>query len=181
MYALYQAAKADSAALRATILRVLNNAGINASEQEFQGVSFWRISDGEIAESPAGLYVSILDDHLAISLFPPMAEAELLPAFLGLEIPADSDARARLVQLNEAHAYTPHGSGILDLRRLADQFIRLFGEVVDPVGVIEAVRQRAIGDIEASFYCLRILSTDSTVMVPINNTQAEVRFRHIGI
>jgi CarD family transcriptional regulator len=40
------------------------------------------------------------------------------------------------------------------------------------VGVIEAVRQRAIGEIEASFYCLRILSTDSTVMVPIDNTQA---------
>jgi len=40
------------------------------------------------------------------------------------------------------------------------------------VGVIEAVRQRAVGDIEASFYCLRILSTDSTVMVPVNNTQA---------
>ncbi len=40
------------------------------------------------------------------------------------------------------------------------------------VGVIEEVRDRCIGDIEASFYCLRILSTDSTVMVPVDNTQA---------
>ncbi len=40
------------------------------------------------------------------------------------------------------------------------------------VGVIEAVRERSIGDIEASFYCLRILSTDSTVMVPVQNTEA---------
>ena len=40
------------------------------------------------------------------------------------------------------------------------------------VGVIEEVRQRAVGDIEASFYCLKILATDSTVMVPVNNTQA---------
>ena len=40
------------------------------------------------------------------------------------------------------------------------------------VGVIEEVKQRAIGDIEASFYCLRILSTDSTVMVPVENTKA---------
>ncbi len=38
------------------------------------------------------------------------------------------------------------------------------------VGVIEEVKRRAIGDIESRFYCLRILSTDSTVMVPVDNT-----------
>ena len=114
----------DSAALRATILRVLNNAGITAPERDFQGVSYWRISDENTAEAPAGLYVSILDDHLAISFIPPLAEAEFLPAFLGLDVPEDSDAQARLAQLNRTHDYTPHGSGILDLHRLADQFIR---------------------------------------------------------
>ena len=40
------------------------------------------------------------------------------------------------------------------------------------VGVIEEVAKRSIGDVKGSFYCLRILSTDSTVMVPINNTAA---------
>ena len=40
------------------------------------------------------------------------------------------------------------------------------------VGVIEQVASRSIGEIESSFYCLRILSTDSTVMVPVNNTSA---------
>lgn len=40
------------------------------------------------------------------------------------------------------------------------------------VGVIEQVARRAIGDLESRFYCLRILSTDSTVMVPVDNTQA---------
>lgn len=40
------------------------------------------------------------------------------------------------------------------------------------VGVIEQVARRSIGDVESSFYCLRIISTDSTVMVPVNNTQA---------
>jgi hypothetical protein len=112
----------DSDALRATILRVLNNAGITAPEQDFQGVSYWRISDENTAEAPAGFYVSILDDHLALSFFPPLAEADFLPAFLGLEVPADSDAQARLAQLNRTHDYTPHGSGILDLHALADQF-----------------------------------------------------------
>jgi len=40
------------------------------------------------------------------------------------------------------------------------------------VGVIEQVTRRAIGDMESRFYCLRILSTDSTVMVPVDNTAA---------
>ncbi len=39
------------------------------------------------------------------------------------------------------------------------------------VGVIEQVARRSIGDIESSFYCLRILSTDTTVMVPVDNTR----------
>ena len=39
------------------------------------------------------------------------------------------------------------------------------------VGVIEQVALRSIGEVESSFYCLRILSTDSTVMVPVQNTQ----------
>ena len=40
------------------------------------------------------------------------------------------------------------------------------------VGVIEQVARRSIGEVESSFYCLRILSTDSTVMVPVDNTAA---------
>jgi CarD family transcriptional regulator len=46
------------------------------------------------------------------------------------------------------------------------------------VGVIEEVAKRAIGEIESRFYCLRILSTDSMVMVPIDNT-ATVGLRKI--
>ena len=38
------------------------------------------------------------------------------------------------------------------------------------VGVIERVAKKSIGDMVSSFYCLRILSTDSTVMVPVGNT-----------
>jgi CarD family transcriptional regulator len=40
------------------------------------------------------------------------------------------------------------------------------------VGIIEQVARRSIGEVVSSFYCLRILSTDSTVMVPVNNTSA---------
>ena len=40
------------------------------------------------------------------------------------------------------------------------------------VGVIEQVTKKSVGDTVSSFYCLRIISTDSTVMVPIGNTLA---------
>ncbi len=113
----------DAQTLRDTIIRVMDNAQITAPEQEFQGVSFWRLSDESDAGVSAGLYVSIIGEHLAISLFPTMAEAELLPAFLGLQLPAASDAQARLKNLNKTHGYTGYGSGILDVRRLADQFM----------------------------------------------------------
>jgi CarD family transcriptional regulator len=38
------------------------------------------------------------------------------------------------------------------------------------VSVVEQVSNRSIGDTVASFYHLRILANDSTVMVPVNNT-----------
>jgi hypothetical protein len=113
----------DAQTLRETVMRVLDKAQISAPEQEFQGVSYWRLSDEADDDVTAGVYVSIFDDHLAVSLFPVFAEAELLPAFLGLELPADSNAQARLAILNKTHGYTGYGSGILDVRMLADQLM----------------------------------------------------------
>lgn len=113
----------DADALRATIQRVLANAKINAPEREHQGISYWRLSDGEPGKEPIGLYVTILQDHLAMSIFPPLAETELLPAFLGLEMPDNTNAANRLAELNAKHGYTAYGSGILDLDRLVEEFI----------------------------------------------------------
>lgn len=115
----------DADALRATIQRVLANAEIDAPELEHQGVSYWRLSDVDTADAPVGVYVSIFADHLAMSVFPPLAESELLPAFLGLEMPGDSNAVSRLAELNAEHSYTPYGSGILDLDRFVEEFISL--------------------------------------------------------
>jgi len=110
----------DAETLRATVQRVLDNAGISATEQDYQGVKYWRLSEDDASDSPAGLYIAILSDHLAISLFPPLAEDELLPAFLGQDMPVDSDAATRLEKLNADNDYTPFGSGILDLNLLLD-------------------------------------------------------------
>jgi hypothetical protein len=113
----------DATALRETILRILGNAGINPSELNHQGVPYWRLGEETDQQEPVGLYVAILDDHLAMSLFPYTAEAELLPAFLGLELPKESNAAARLAELNSKHGYTAFGSGILELDKLLDEFI----------------------------------------------------------
>ena len=113
----------DADALRATIQRVLANAEIDAPELEHQGVSYWRLSEVDTADAPVGIYISIFADHLAMSIFPPLAETELLPAFLGLEMPGDSNAVSRLAELNAKHSYTPYGSGILDLDQIVEEFI----------------------------------------------------------
>lgn len=118
---------ADAATLRATIQRVLDGAGIAAPELEFQGARYWRVAGDDAAAEPLALYVAIRDDHLAGAVLPLMAETELLPQFLGLEKPANSDARARLAELNRSRGYTPHGSGVLDLHRLADDFLQAGG------------------------------------------------------
>ncbi len=113
----------DAGVLRATIQRVLSNAAVEAPQLDYQGVSYWRLSDGKTGNEPVGLYITILENHLAMSIFPPMVEAELLPAFLGLEMPRNSNAMVRLAELNARHGYTAYGSGILDLDRLVEQFI----------------------------------------------------------
>jgi len=113
----------DASALRGTIQRILDNAGTSAPEKNHQGISYWRLGEENDGQDPAGLYVAILQDHLALSIFPPMAEAELLPLFLGLQLPAESNAAARLAELNAKHGYTAFGSGIMDLDKLVDEFI----------------------------------------------------------
>jgi len=113
----------DPDSLRATIQTVLDDAGITQAAQSYQGAAFWRVAPGDRYDSPVALYLAVREDHFSIGLLPPEFEGELLPGFLGLALPAESPAAAQLAELNRAHGYTPFGSGILDLHRLADQFL----------------------------------------------------------
>ena len=115
----------DSAALKATIQRVLDNAGIPSPEMDYQGQPFWKIPAGSQRRNhdlPISLYVAILPDHMAIGVIPERLEAELLPAFLGKELPGSSDADERLAALNQQYEYLPYFTGVLDLNLLADEF-----------------------------------------------------------
>lgn len=113
----------DAGALRATVQRVLTNSGINAPELDHKGVSYWRLGDDDAGGEPVALYITIFEDHLALSILPQIAEAELLPAFLGLEMPGESNAATRLAELNADHDYSPYASGILDLDSLVEELI----------------------------------------------------------
>jgi len=122
-FPVYRIGLSDPDLLRATIQRILDKAAVSTQQLDHQGVSYWRLGADAHDDAPVAVFISILENHLAISLLPLAAEQELLPAFLGLEVPSDSDAQARLAELNRKHHYTAYGSGILDLHKMADQFM----------------------------------------------------------
>jgi len=129
----------DPGVFRSTVQRILDRAGVQAPEQEFQGRTFWRLGAEQLADHhgniSAGLYIAIVQDHLAISVFPDAAEAELLPLFLGLQMPPESDAAERLAALQAKYGYTPYFTAVADLQLLADEFL-------DP----ESLLSRSLGD-----------------------------------
>jgi len=112
----------DPATLRATVQRVLEDAALDPAEQSHGGIAFWRVELNGIPDAPLGLYLSILQDHLALAVMPTMLETELLPVFLAPNPTGDAAAGARLLELNRRNGYTAYGSAILDLHRLANQF-----------------------------------------------------------
>ena len=111
----------DAQALRDAIGRIEVKMGFTLPVKEFNGVSYWSIAEDGM---PAGVYISILDQQLAISMFPVNAEDSLLASFLGLEMPAQSMASTNaLANMNNEKGYTGYGSGILDLQKLADEML----------------------------------------------------------
>ncbi len=119
----------DAGALRNTVQRILERAGIAATEQNFQGQAYWRLAADSTsghyrAEVAGGLYIAILADHFALSIFPTSAESDLLPLFLGLQKPETSDAASRLQAVNALYGFSPYFTGLLDLQLLADEFLQ---------------------------------------------------------
>ena len=111
----------DADALRGAIARVETASGMDFERHNLGEYEYWKITDGE---QQAGVYIAILNDHFAISMFPSSAESEWLPAFLGQTLPADSTVAAKqLAQLNRDKGYSNYGSGYIDLQRLAGEFL----------------------------------------------------------
>jgi len=111
----------DAQALRDAIGRIEVKMGFELPVKEFNGASYWSIAEDDM---PAGVYIAILDQQLAISMFPVNAEDSLLASFLGQEMPAQSMASTNaLAIMNSEKGYTGYGSGVLDLQKLADEML----------------------------------------------------------
>lgn len=131
-FPIMRASLSDANALRATVQRIMDRAKVDAPAMDYQGQSYWRISPDEHghdqesgnSDSPdIALYIAILPDHLALGVLPKSKEANLLPAFLALEKPANPTAATRLQEINKRFAYTPYGTGVLDIQKLVDEFL----------------------------------------------------------
>lgn len=161
----------DPEALRATVLRVMENAEIEVNELDFQGVSYWRFIPPDQEQVEIGAYIAILEDHLAAGAYPVAGEADYLPLFLGIEMPAQNDAAERLARLNAKHGYTPYGTGFMDLHRLAD-------ELTDPEAQTAGtlIQAGAFGDGEFSEQCVAEMHAmiDNAPFMTVGVTELEV-------
>jgi len=111
----------DAQKLRDAISRIETKMGYQLPVEEHGGASYWRIADDDM---PVGIYIAIIDQQLALSVFPVRAEDSLLPAFLGQEMPAESLASNHaLSEMNKAKGYAGYGSGYLDIQKIADEIL----------------------------------------------------------
>lgn len=139
----------DAQALKATVQRVLDSAGIAAPQKELQGISYWQISaesDSDEDKPPVSVYVAILDDHIALSIFPDSVQGELLPQLLGLEKPGTSDAESRLKAVQSKYGFTPYFAAVADLSMFADELLNPQALFARSAGEWYATELASLGD-----------------------------------
>lgn len=111
----------DEQKLRDAIARIEVKMGAELPVKNFNGTSYWRITDDE---TPVAIYIAILKQQLALSAFPVASEDRLLAAFLGQEMPSDNMASSNtLGKMNHEKGYTGYGSGFVNIQKLADEVI----------------------------------------------------------
>ena len=111
----------DAQSLRDAIARIEAKMDYQMPVRELNGATYWRAGEDG---TPVAVYIAILDQQLAISVFPVNAESSLLAAFLGQEMPEKSMASSNALGiLNSEKGYTPYGSGILDIQTVADEIL----------------------------------------------------------
>jgi hypothetical protein len=111
----------DAQAMRDAIARIETKMGYQLPVKDLNGTAYWRINGDDM---PVAMYMAILDDQLALSVFPVKGEDRLLAALLGQELPAQSMATGNaLGKMNKDKGYSGYGSGILDIQKLADEVL----------------------------------------------------------
>lgn len=111
----------DEQKLRTAISNVEAKMSFEIPVKDLNGTSYWRVAEDGM---PVGVYIAILEQHLAIGIFPVSAEDSLLASFLGQEMPAQSMASTNaLAIMNSEKGYTGYGSGIIDLQKIAGEML----------------------------------------------------------
>lgn len=107
----------DTDAFAAFLARVEKRVGEPMPSATVGEQSYWRIgkADGEVFA-----LIALVHGDLVLSIAPKNASDALLEQLLGLELPEETLADDnRIAALNEQYGFTPHGSGYLDVTRVA--------------------------------------------------------------
>ena len=111
----------DEQRLRDAIARIETKMGTALPLKDLNGTSYWRIAEDQM---PVGIYMAILEGQFALSVFPVSAEDGMLAAFLGQEMPSQSMASSNALSImNNKKAYSPYGSGYLDIQKISSEFL----------------------------------------------------------
>lgn len=116
----FRLALTDSARFRTFVQELEARIGETAPVAQIDGLEYWRFPAG--GSDWAAILVAIVDEHLVVTL--EIEHGEPLRRLFGLERPAASmvDA-AELGQINRSYGFTPHGTSLVDLRRLVTALI----------------------------------------------------------
>ncbi|MDX1557150.1 MAG: hypothetical protein R3212_14060, partial [Xanthomonadales bacterium] len=149
---------------RQAIGRIETNSGLDFADEQHQGQAYWNLMANTAQDNPdmpVGLYLAIIengqDAHMAISLFPASAEAQLLPAFLGQAMPEENNAAEQLAAVSNDYGYAAYGAGFMDFARMFDQYTEptslvhqlLVENGIDPNTHIDATCQAEIREMIA--------------------------------
>ena len=114
---------ADPDKLRAFIAELQTRLGQTFPVAEIDGHSYWRIVPD--ADKPVAIVIAIIESQLVITLDPGSADAPLA-ALLGLQRPEQSILDSEeLANINKDYGFGPHGTVLVDMRRMA---AALFGQ-----------------------------------------------------
>lgn len=109
----------DANALRATIARVENNAGLGFPTRKLGEIEYWHIAAAELTGA-----VAIVDDHLVLGLAPTALADRVFATLLGIDKPAQSLARSeRFEHLLSEHNLGRISAGFVDARTIAESFL----------------------------------------------------------
>ncbi len=110
----------DAERLRAFVRELEARIDEAAPVAQIEGLDYWRFPIGP--DQTSAVVAAIVGDHLVVTI--DFEHGEPLPRLLGLQRPAESMIEAaELVEINRRYGFTPLGTSVIDMSRLAAAFV----------------------------------------------------------